>query len=183
TDAEAPMTVVSIMTKRDPVATDTIGAYRAAIVEQLFASLLNIRFSELAQEPGTPFVNAGASSGELVRTKEVTSLGALVKGDAIAESLAAVLTEARRVEQFGFTESELARAKQNITAAMQRAVNEKDNITASAAAGQLVQHASTGEPAPGIEYEAALFARFLPTITVDEINAHAAKWVADGNRV
>jgi len=183
TDAEAPMTVVSIMTKRDPVATDTIGAYRAAIVEQLFASLLNIRFSELAQEPGTPFVNAGASSGELVRTKEVTSLGALVKGDAIAESLAAVLTEARRVEQFGFTESELARAKQNITAAMQRAVNEKDNITASAAAGELVQHASTGEPAPGIEYEAALFARFLPTITVDEINAHAAKWVADGNRV
>ena len=39
------------------------------------------------------------------------------------------------------------------------------------------------EPIPGIEYEAALHARFLPEITLAEVNALAKHWVPDNNRV
>ena len=40
-----------------------------------------------------------------------------------------------------------------------------------------------GEPIPGIVYEYALVRRFLPEITLAEVNSLAGDWVPDRNRV
>jgi zinc protease len=183
TDKEAPAAIVSVLSKSDAGDDSTVGAYRESIVEQLFATMLGTRFQELAQEPDAPFVGAGGGRSALVRGTEASTLGAIVKGDAIAGTLVALLTEAERVERFGFTEGELERAKQNVMAAMEQALKEKDNATAGAIAGELVRHVTQDEPVPGIEYEVALIQRFLPGIAVGEVNALAASWVPDRNRV
>jgi zinc protease len=183
TDKEAPSATVTVYSKMDLRDPRTVGAYRQQIVEQLFSAMLSARFAELAQKPDAPFVGAGAGRGLFVRTKEMSTLGALVKGDAIDKTLDALFTEAERVARFGFTSGELERPKLNILASLERAAREKDNTPAASIAGELARHVTNREPVPGIVYEYELNKRFLPQITLAEVNALAKEWVPDRNRV
>jgi zinc protease len=183
TDKEATTASVTVYSKMELRDQRTIGAFRQQVAERLFSAMLGARFAELAQKPDAPFVNAGAGRSLFVRTAEVSTLGALVKGDAIDKTLEALFTEAERVARFGFTPGELERPKQNILAALERAVREKDNTPAAAIAGELVRHVTDREPVAGIVYEHELYKRFLPQITLAEVNALAKEWVPDRNRV
>jgi len=183
TDAEAPGASVSILSKFDLRDTTTVGSYRERLVDNLFGSMLSIRFAELAQKPDAPFIGAGSGRGLFVNTKEMTSLGASVKGDAIAKTIDVLFTETERVARFGFTQGELDRMKQNVLTGIERALTEKENTPAGSIAGELVRHVTQGETVPGIEYEAALHRRFLPEITLEEINALAKEWMPDRSRV
>jgi len=183
TDKEMTSANVNVYAKMPAREQRTVAAYRRGIVEQLFAGMLGARFSELAQKPDAPFVGAGGGRGTFIGDKDVSTLGALVKGDAIAQTLEVLFTEAERVARFGFTAGELDRAKTNVMTGIERALREKENTPAASIANELVRHVTAGEPVPGIEYEHGLFTRFLPEITLAEVNALAKGWVPDGNRV
>ncbi|MBA2259167.1 MAG: insulinase family protein [Acidobacteria bacterium] len=183
TDKEATSASISIYSKIDVRDPRTVGAYRQQIVERLYSSMIGARFSELAQKPDSPIVGAGGSRGGFVRSKEVSTLSAGVKGDAIEKAFDAVFTEAERAARFGFTTGELERVKLNIVASLERSVKEKENTPAAAIAGELVRHITDREPVPGIVYEYELHRRFLPEITLAEVNALAKNWVPDRNRV
>ena len=183
TDKEATSANISIYAKMDPRDQKTVGAFRRDLVERLFSSMLGTRFSELSQKPDAPFVGAGGSRGSFVRSKEMSTLSALVKGNAIQQTMDVLFTEAERVARHGFTAGELERTRTNIVSSLERAVREKANTPAAVVADQLVGHVLNGEPVPDIEYTAALTRRFLPEITLAEVNALAREWVPDRNRV
>src|SRR3954465_5182574 len=183
TDKEASGTSVAVYSKMPARDQTTIGAYRDQIVERLFAGMLSARFSEMAQKPDAPFLGAGAGRGQFVRPLEVLTLSAGVKEDGVERGLDALFTEALRVEKFGFTPTELDRQKRNIMRGLERAVAEKDNTPSSSLADEYVRNFTDKEPAAGIDYEMGLHARFLPEITLAEINALAKQWVPDKNRV
>lgn len=183
TDKEASGTSVAVYSKMPAPDQTTIGAYRQQIVERLFAGMLSMRFSEMAQKPDAPFLGAGAGRGQFVRPLEVSTLSAGVKEDGVERGLDALFTEALRVEKFGFTATELDRVKRNIMRGLERAVTEKENTPSSSLADEYVRNFTEKEPSPGIEYEMALHARFLPEITLAEVNALAKQWVPDNNRV
>jgi zinc protease len=183
TDPEATnanISVYSKLTMRDP---RTAGAYRQQMVERLFSAMLGARFSELATKPEAPFVGAGGGRSRFLGDKDVSTLSALVKGDAIDKTLDVLFTEAERVARFGFTPGELERVKVNVMTSIDRALKEKDNTTAASIANELVRHVTNDEPVPGIAYEHGLYQRFLAAITLEEVNALASNWVPDGNRV
>ena len=183
TDKEASGTSVSVYSKMPARDQSTIGAYRQQIVERLFSGMLSTRFSEMAQKPDAPFLGAGAGRGQFVRPLEVSTLSASVKEDGIERGLDALFSEALRVEKFGFTPTELDRVKTNTMRGLERAVTEKENTPSSSLADEYVRNFTTGEPSPGIEYEMGLHARFLPEITLAEVNGLAKQWVPDKNRV
>ena len=183
TDKEASGTSVAVYSKMPSRDQTTVGSYRRQIVERLFSGMLSQRFSEMAQKPDAPFLGAGAGRGQFVRTKEISTLSAGVKEDGIERGLEALFTEAERVVRFGFTETELDRQKKNIMRGLERAVTEKENQPSSPLADEYTRNFTDQEPIPGIEYEAALHARFLPEIALAEINALAKDWVPDRNRV
>ena len=183
TDPEATNASVAIYGKFDPRERGSVGAYRRQVVERLFGAMLGVRFSELAQKPDAPFVGAGTGRGIFVRTKEMTSLSAGVKGDAIDKTIDILFTETERVARFGFTPGELERTKTNILTSLERALLEKENTPAASIAGELVRHITSQETVPGIAYEVALYRRFLPEITLAEVNALAKDWLPDRNRV
>jgi zinc protease len=183
TDPEATTASVEVYSKmavRDP---STVGAYRRQLVEILFGSLLSTRFAELAQKPNPPFLGASAGRGLFVRSAEASILSALVKEDGIDRGLDAVFTEAERVARFGFTASELDREKLRMMRSLDQALAEKDKRRSSTLAAEYVRAFTQREPIPGLEYEHELTKRFLPEITLDEINRLAKEWVPDGNRV
>ena len=183
TDKEATSASISAYSKIDVRDPRTVGAYRAQMVEQLYGSMIGARFSELAQKPDAPIVGAGGGRSGFVRSKEVVTLSAGVKGDAIEKAFEAMFTEAERAGRFGFTPGELERVKLNMMANLERSVKEKENTPAAAIAGELVRHVTDREPVPGIVYEYELYRRFLPEITLAEVNALAKTWVPDRNRV
>jgi zinc protease len=183
TDKEATNTTVSVYAKQAIKDPTTVGAYRQQIVEGLFGGLLSGRFGEMAQKPDAPFIAAGAESGLLVRTKEARMLNALVKEDGVDKGLEALFTESDRVTRFGFTTTEIDRQKRALLRSLEQAVAEKDKQESSGYAAEYARNFLQREPIPGIVYENDLYQRFIPEITPAEINALAAGWSPDRNRV
>ena len=95
----------------------------------------------------------------------------------------ALFTEAERVVRYGFTATELDREKLDSQRYLDQALLEKDKSPSGPLADELVRHVVQDEPVPGIVYEQAMSQRFLPEITLAEINALARSWIPEGNRV
>jgi zinc protease len=183
TDAEAPGSSVSVYSKmalRDPT---SIGAYRQQIVENMFAGMLSARFEEMAQKPDAPFMGASADRGLFVRSKEASMLSAVVRPGEIGRGLEALFVEAERVARFGFTETELGRQKTNILRSYEQAVTERANRQSGSIADEYLRHVTQRESIPGIEYELELAKRFVPAITLADVNSLAREWAPEGNRV
>ncbi len=177
TDKETTNTSVEINTLLPAEEEGTIGVYRQKTVDRLFSAMLNARFSEMTQKPDAPFLFGFTGRGAfLSRSKDIAFLSALVKDDGIERGLRALRTEAERVARFGFTETELARQKANILRSYEQYVAEKENTQSSAKAAEYIRNFLQGETLPSADDEYELHKRFLPTITLAEINKLARDW-------
>jgi zinc protease len=184
TDREATTSSVTLTFKLPAEETRTVGDYRRGLTERLYLTLLNNRFFEITQKPDAPFTGAGASKGSFFAgRKDAFSLGAGAKDGGIDRALEALLTEARRVDQFGFLGSELARAKQNLLRGYERAHAERNTTQSAAFVEEYVGNFLNGEAIPGIEYEYTLAQQLLPAITLADVNALAGRWITDENRI
>ena len=182
-DPEASNNVVSIYTKQDVRDQSTAGAYRRSIIESLYHRMLNQRLGELTKLPEPPFLGAGSSQGRWLRTKEFVSLGAAVQNNGFDAGLEALLTEAERVRQHGFTRSELSRTKKEMLRGMEQAFRERDKQQSRGFAGEYVRHLLVDESIPGIEKEYEMYKQYMPTIALEEVNALASEWNNGHNRV
>lgn len=183
TDPEAQQWTVALAYKRDAEMERTVGDYRQALIQQLATQMLNLRLREIARRPNAPFLGADSGSTGLVRPLEMFQLGAAVAEGGIAAGLEALILEARRMEQFGFTPEELDRARAGLLAAYERAYKERETTESANYANEYVRAFLEGEPIPGIAFESRIASTFLPTVTVDEVAAEARSLVQDGNRV
>jgi len=183
TDPEATQTTVGIYAKRAVRSQDKVGDYRRTIVEGLYHNMLNARLDEVAHRPDPPFLFGASTSGGFVRSSEVTYQAVGVRDGEIEKGLAALLTEVERVHRHGFTATEVERAKNEWLLNYEKAAKERRVAQSATYAAEFVRAFLEGEPVPGIRAELELTRRSLPTIGVEEINALAADWLADTNRV
>jgi zinc protease len=183
TDKETNTTSVEIDTLLPARKEGSVGNYRQKTVDRLFAGMLSARFSELAQKPDAPFIGAFAGRGRFfARSKDSASLGALVKENGIERGLDVLMTEAERVARFGFTATELARQKQNVLRNYERNAVDKENRLSASRADEYVRNFLVNETLPSADDEYALHKKFLPEITLEEINKLAREWFPDRNR-
>ncbi len=182
-DPEQQSSSVTLMHKRPMRELRTIADYRRSLVQSLAFQMLNARFSEIARQPEAPFLAASAGDDTLGRTVEAFSVSARVRDGGITRGLAALAEELARVEQHGFGEAELDRAKRGTLARYERAYNERDKAESGPLASELVRHFLVNEAAPGLEAEVELVRRFLPTISAAETAALAQEMVTEENRV
>ena len=183
TDPEATQTQVSVYFKQPLRRHDTHAAFRRWFVEALYNQMLNQRLFELTQTPDAPYLAAFSGQGSFVRSKEVYALGALVREGGVVPGLEAVMTEAERVAQHGFTDSELDRTKREFLRGMEQAFAEREKTNSASYAGEYVQHYLTGEPIPGIPFEYRFAQEQVPTVQLAEVNRIAQEWIVDRDRV
>jgi zinc protease len=182
TDREATRSVIRLLYKQAKRSNTTTTSYRQHLVEQLFGSMFNDRFSEITQKPNPPFITAHAAQGDLVRSAESFSLTAIVADNGIQRGLKALLTEGERVKRFGFLQSELDRAKKDLQRGIEQAYAEREKTNSSVYADSYVSSFLQSEPSMSVEYHLAAITRFLPTVTLAEVNELAGEWMTDGNR-
>jgi zinc protease len=183
TDKENTNTSVELNTLLPAEEEGTIGVYRQKTVERLFTAMLNARFAEITQKPDAPFVFGFTGRGAfLARSKDIAFLSALVKDDGVERGLRALRVEAERVARFGFTETELARQKTNILRAYEQYVMEKANTLSADKAAEYIRNFLQGETLPSADDEYELHKRFLPGITLAEINKLVHEWFPDSTK-
>jgi zinc protease len=106
-----------------------------------------------------------------------------VKDKEIAKGLEAILTEAFKVKQHGFTATELERQKKEILRNIEQAYRERDKTESRSYADEFIRNFLQDEAIPGVAVERDLSNYFVPNVTLAEINSLAAIRLNDGNRV
>lgn len=182
-DPEATESRLSIFTKHPVQPFASVGDYRRILVESLYHRMLNDRLDELTLVPEAPFLGAYSGKGKLVRTKDFYILGARVRDGGFETGIEALLTESKRIREFGFTATELERVKRETLKRIEQYYNERDKTNSAELVQEYIDHFLENEPIPGIEYEYELYNKFLPEISLDEVDALASEWLVDENRV
>jgi len=183
TDEEMPATSVAVYHKMEVEEEPTIGGYRQGLVEALYNGMLNLRLSDIARQPNPPFMFAGSQKGRLVRTQGAYLLQAAVAEDGIERGLEVVFTEAERVARFGFTTSELERQKITLLRGIERSYANRETRSSGSYAAEYIRAFLNDEAIPGIEYEYELYKRFVPEVTLEEVNQIGREWIHPDNRI
>jgi zinc protease len=175
TDKEA--TNIQISIEYSPVKSSpeiTLNDYRREnILKRIFVSLLNQRLQELSRSANPPFTYAGVGFGSFARDFEAFSGFAIAGKKGADTAFNALATEIERVKKFGFTQSELDRAKKQQFAAIERSYNNRDKTESSVLVEEYIRNFLEAEPIPGIENEFNYKKELLPGIKLEEVNAFA----------
>ncbi len=183
-DPESPVSMVEIFYKHPMQPKVTVADYRDDMVGMLFSSMISNRLSELTLLENPPFAQGFAAYTDFIGPKSMYLSIGVVQNNDIKKTMEALVMENERMRQHGFTSSELEREKVTLLKSIEKMYNERDKQKSESyveeyKANYLAPHA----PYPGIDYEYELFKKYIPTITVEEVNAFAATMVTEKNAV
>ena len=185
-DKEASRTQIQLLYKDYdlPTITSTIGDYRKDLVEGLFSTMINNRLNELTNSPTPPFTYGYSYHGRTyARTKEAYQSFAMVQEDKQISALKVLVTENERAKKFGFTQSELDRAKSEYLSRYETAFKDKDKTESDNLVQEYQSNFLVKSPIPGIDWEFATVKQILPIIELKEVNDFIKGFVKEDNRV
>lgn len=184
TDKEAQQTVVQVFYLHDVWEQEKVSDYKKHIAHNLFNSMINNRLGELMQQEDPPYAYAYSMYGGFLGPRDIYVSIAMTPGDKLERGLRTVLEENERLKKHGFTATELEREKKAAMRNIEKAYKEKDKMKSDMIARELHSNFSLRhEPVPGIEFEYEMHKKFLPEITLDEVNKLANEWIIDKNVV
>ncbi|MFY0482655.1 M16 family metallopeptidase [Flavobacterium sp. PLA-1-15] len=185
-DKEASGTQVQLIYKdhNAPKKTVTVADYRADLVENIFTTMLNNRLDELTNSPTPPFTfGYSYHGGTWARTKEAYQSFAMTQEDKQLEALKVLVTENERAKKYGFTQSELDRAKSDYLARYEQAYNDRDKSNSEMFVSEYQSYFLEGTPAPGIAWEYEAVKQMLPKVELKDVAGFVKEYVKDDNRV
>ncbi len=183
-DKEQQYTIIQMMMKHDvtPASEKTSVAYWVEnYIKSMISNMLNARFMELGQNPDCPYVQAFAGDGTylLSKTKDAFQSAVVPKEGKDIEAFDVLVREIHRARQFGFTETEYARAKSDYLSALEKKFTNKDKTENVYFYNQYVNHYLSNEPMPSIEDEYQMLNAIVPNIPVQAINEMAKQLISD----
>ena len=182
-DKEQQYNIVEVLMKHEAFP-DTLKGTMAYLITDYMKdatlSMLRDRLKEYAEKPESPFLQAFASDGEYLLSKTVDAfeLGFLPKDGQAEAALTAVLTEARRAAEFGFTPTEYNRFKADFLSNLDKQYSNKDKRFNRQFVNQYVQHFLANEPIPSIDYTYETMKQVVPVIPIEAINALAKELIS-----
>lgn len=186
TDKEATSANVQIFYKDNEKSkpSTTVGDFKNDLIEGLFSQMLNARLQEYTNKPNPPFVYGYSFHGSMLgREKEAFQSMAMTAEDKQLEAVKVLAIENERARKFGFTQTELDRAKKDYLSYYETAYNDRDKNNSSAYLGRYQSHFLEGEAIPSITFEYNLVKELLPTLTLKDVNNVIQSYIKDENRV
>lgn len=187
-DPEATSTSISIYFKHDGLPKELKPTQVSLVynyLTNLATSMLNNRIQEITQKPTSPFLQAGFDNEDFIvsKTKEAFSGSAVCKAGEISKGFKALLEELYRVDKFGFTETELARAKANLLRSYESAYNDREKQINDNYVQEYVNHFTDGEVIPGIEFEYDFANKVVPQLPLEQVNKLIQQYISEKNIV
>ncbi len=176
TDPELTMGRAELLTPMEPRQLETREDYQQTIREILFWNMLNSRLEDRTKEVEPPFLRAGGTNYRYLRPVELSYLSARAPGETLLRSLKELLTEVRRVQLHGFTQSELDREKARVLKAIENAWLERENRQSSSIVKEIGDYYLEKTGMPGIEYEHNLFMTEIPLVSLNEVEGLTAEF-------
>ena len=184
TDPEFPYTLAEIVVKHPEKKVKNTTDFLRSIAIGLFNQMINSRLGELTQKPNPPFLFGQASYSNFLGKQDAFTTVAVAKSaDELQGAVKAVVAETERARKFGFTITELERAKQNVLLQMENTYKEKDKTQSASFVNEYVQNFTEGEPIPGIDFAYNFYVNNINKITLADVNAMAGSFISDQNRV
>jgi len=184
-DKENPRSSVAmyIRHKAEAAADKNHQTLKTRYMRSLIKSMISARISELLQKGEPPFINGSVGFSDYPRTVSLMSISTTAKENEEAMAFEAILTEVERVKRFGFTNSELERAKTSMLLGYENYYKQRDKIDHDSYCKEIADLYLENVPMPGIEYEYSFANSLIPAITTDELKAYFNAMYTNENRV
>ena len=186
TDEEAKTSRIEISYRHEPLPDRlkvSLPGYVMSLAFNLIENMMSDRLDEITSKPDAPFAAGYNGYGEEVRPIDAFVMLAVPKEGKEEETFSALLTEAERMNRYGFTQSELHRAKLNMLSNYEKAYNERSKTKNESYVREYVRNYLDFEPVPGIEWEFNCVKQYLPQLSLAMINETAARMVSEKNIV
>jgi zinc protease len=182
TDKEMTVTTAQVLIKHKAPELRTTGDYREAIIQNLFNQMLSARYAELGRRADAPYIQGSSGISGFISGLDSFGASITAKPGELEKGFKAVWRETVRLKQFGFTLTELQRAKTAYLNAMEASLKEKDKINSESYVKEYQANFLKGIAAPGITEEYNLIKADLPGITLAEVNNLSEEYIKATNR-
>jgi len=182
TDKEFPYTVAQVIIKHPEKDIKTTADLRHNIIRSLYNQMMDERFGELMKQAEPPFLQGGSDISSFMAGLDAATAVVVAKPGELEKGFKAVFTELERVRKYGFTATELERAKASYLTSMEAALKEKDKTNSSSYVQEYLQLFLKGTASPGIEYEYAFAKKEVPAIALNEVNGLTKQYLTEVNR-
>ena len=174
-DKEQRIDMVEVMFKHEAIPDSVKGSLEylvANYLKNVALGMLNSRLNELGEKPDCPYLQAGVGDGTylLSKPKDAFDLSIVPKEGQMNAAVKAVITEARRAAEFGFTATEYGRSKANTLSSLDKQYSNKDKRYNSQFVNEYVQHFLSNEPIPSLDDYYQLMKQLVPAIPLETVN-------------
>ncbi len=184
TDKESPYTVLSIYIKNKLNIVKTYQDFKKQLINDLAIGMLNMRFSEISQNPDAPFAYAGVGDGQFLGKESAFRFFAIPKANKILDAVKVGTQEMQRAKKFGFTKNEFKREKNVLLSNMKKQYNGRNKISSDKWVRFLHSNFSVSKsPAMSFGLEYDLYKTFLPQITLADVNKAIDNIIINKNTV
>jgi len=181
-DPEITASSVTLRNLRPDREDPTVTGYRRKVLEGLIQGVWRERCEALSLGAKTRMLRCGGGTQRMTPGFKLDYATCTTADEHLLGGLEDLLEELERFRRHGVTPSELERRKLATASRYEGFYNRRDDTDSTTLVNELVRATTTGESVPGIANEHALVAVLLPTLTLDEVNAQAAAWLAPGQR-
>ena len=185
-DKEQQLSIILAAMKHDAFPDDMKQSMQYLVFDYMrntFSEMMGARFTEEAQKPDCPFMQANASDEQYLvsRSKEALTLQVVPKEGKDIEGLAAAMRELKRARDFGFTATEYERARSEYLSQLEKAYNNREKTPSNSYCQEYVNNFIDSEPIVSIEDQYQLMQQIAPMIPVDAVNELVKQLITDND--
>lgn len=181
TDKEYPRNVLNVMWKKEVEPIQTMEQYYENLKRSLFYTMFNTRLDEHSRKPDPVFTYAGAFEYPMLRTLSTASVFAIFTEGKGEEALTTILTEAERVQRYGFLPTEFERAKLDLKRSAEQVLAEKDTRESENIAWELIDAIANKNVYFSPETQNALILGMVDMISLEEVNSIVTQLIPEKN--
>ena len=186
TDPEAQYSYVELMWKSEPMPkqfNNTDMAFMTEMVKDYVQQIMSERFSDIAADPASPFLQAGLYFYPICNECDATRGQVIFKEGDMAKALNAFMIEVEKMRRFGFNEGEVQRATENILNYYEKAVEaastRKNGDLVSPLLNNFYRNESYLQPELALQLAQALSAQ----LNAQVLNQIVAQLITDENLI
>lgn len=186
TDPEAQYSYVELMWKSEPLPkqfNNTDVAFMTEIIKSYVQQIMSERFSDIAADPASPFIQAGLYFYPICNECDATRGQVLFREGNMGEALKAFMIEVEKMKRFGFNDGEVQRATDNILKhyedAVEAAATRKNGDLVGPLLNNFYKNESYLEPEFALQLAQGLCAQFNAQV----LNQIVSQMIPDNNLV